>query len=82
MKQKCIQDIDNFLKKPFLNQKKFNDILTGELKQSLQQVKNFLTKNLHNVKYTKEFLKRMEILDRLRKQKLLDVLPEFKQIGG
>tara|TARA_E500000178_G_C16958939_1_gene725060 strand:+ start:327 stop:1460 length:1134 start_codon:yes stop_codon:yes gene_type:complete len=82
MKQKCIKDIDNFLKKPFLNQKKFNNILTGELKQSLQQVKNFLTKNLHNVKYTKEFLKRMAILDRLREQKLLDVLPELKEIGG
>jgi hypothetical protein len=27
-------------------------------------------------------LKRMEILDRLRGQKLFDVLPELKQIGG
>ena len=34
------------------------------------------------VKYVDEFLKRMEILDRLRGQSLFEVLPELKQIGG
>ena len=46
------------------------------------QTKNFLFKNLDNVKYVDEFLKRMEILDRLRDQSLYEVLPELKQIGG
>jgi MoaA/NifB/PqqE/SkfB family radical SAM enzyme len=81
MKEKCIADITAFLESEFLNQEKYNNILYGELKQSLQQVKNFLTANLNNVKYTQEFLKRMEILDRLRGQKLTSVLPELKQIG-
>lgn len=81
MKLKCIADITAFLESEFLNQEKYNNILYGELKQSLQQVKNFLTENLNNVKYTQEFLKRMEILDRLRGQKLTSVLPELKQIG-
>jgi len=82
MKEKCIADITAFLESEFLNQEKYNNILYGELKQSLQQVKAFLTTNLNNVKHTEEFLKRMEILDRLRGQKLFTVLPEFKQIGG
>ena len=105
MKEKCIADITAFLEseflnqekynnilygelkqslqqvKAFLNQKQYNDILYGELKQSLIQVKNFLTTNLNNVKYTQEFLKRMEILDRLRGQNLFTILPELKQIG-
>jgi len=82
MKEKCISDITNFLNSEFLNAEKYNNILYGELKQSLQQVKAFLTTNLNNVKHTEEFLKRMEILDRLRGQKLFTVLPELKQIGG
>jgi hypothetical protein len=40
-----------------------------------------LSKNLQNVKYADEFLKRMEILDRIRKQNIFEVLPELKQIG-
>lgn len=82
MKEKCITDIDNFLNRPFLKQDKYNNILYGELTQSLIQVKKFLTDNLDRVKFVKEFLKRMEILDRLRGQKLFDVLPELKQLGG
>jgi MoaA/NifB/PqqE/SkfB family radical SAM enzyme len=82
MKEKCIADITAFLESEFLNQEKYNNILYGELKQSLQQVKAFLTTNLNNVNHTEEFLKRMEILDRLRGQKLFTVLPELKQIGG
>jgi MoaA/NifB/PqqE/SkfB family radical SAM enzyme len=81
MKEKCINDIEAFLHRPFLNNPKFNDILFGELKQSLIQTKNFLSKNLQNVKYADEFLKRMEILDRIRKQNIFEVLPELKQIG-
>ena len=82
MKEKCIADITSFLESEFLNQEKYNNILYGELKQSLQQVKAFLNTNLNNVNHTEEFLKRMEILDRLRGQKLFTVLPELKQIGG
>ena len=82
MKQKCIRDIDNFLNRPFLQQDKYNNILYGELKQSLLQVKKFLTDNIDRVKFVEEFLKRMEILDSLRGQKLFDVLPELKQLGG
>jgi hypothetical protein len=70
------------LKKPFLNDKKYNNILYGEFKQSLIQTRKFLHDNIDNVKHTKEFLKRMEILDRLRNQNLFTVLPELKQIGG
>ena len=82
MKEKCIADITNFLNRPFLQDEKYKNILYGELKKSLEQTKEYLTKNIDNVKYTKEFLKRMEILDRLRGQKLFDVLPELQQIGG
>jgi len=82
MKEKCISDITNFLNSPFLNQEKYTNILYGELRKSLEQTKDYLTKNFDNVKYTKEFLMRMEILDRLRGQNLFDVLPELKQIGG
>jgi MoaA/NifB/PqqE/SkfB family radical SAM enzyme len=82
MKEKCISDIDNFLNRPFLNEEKFNNILYGELKQSLIQTKEFLIKNMDNVQHVDEFLKRMEILDRLRGQKLFDVLPELTQLGG
>jgi hypothetical protein len=82
MKEKCISDIDNFLNRPFLQDEKYQNILYGELKKSLIQTKEFLTKNIDQVKYVEEFLRRMEILDRLRGQKLYDVLPELKQIGG
>jgi MoaA/NifB/PqqE/SkfB family radical SAM enzyme len=81
MKEKCINDIEEFLHRPFLNDPKYNNILSGQLKQSLLETKNFLKQNLDNVKYTGEFLKRMEILDRLRGQKLFEVLPELKPIG-
>ena len=82
MKEKCINDIDNFLNRPFLQDEKYQNILYGELKRSLIQTKEFLTNNIDQVKYVDEFLKRMEILDRIRGQKLFDVLPELKHIGG
>ena len=82
MKEKCITDIDNFLNRPFLNAEKYNNILYGELKQGLTQTKEFLTKNIDNTQHVDEFLKRMEILDRLRGQSLFDALPELKQLGG
>ena len=82
MKRKCITDIDNFLNRPFLQEEKYNDILYGELKQSLIQTKEFLIKNMDNVQHVDKFLKRMEILDRLRGQQLFEVLPELRQLGG
>ena len=81
MKEKCISDIGNFLNRPFLQEEKYNDILYGELKQSLIQTKEFLIKNMDNVQHVEEFLKRMEILDRLRGQRLFEVLPELRQLG-
>jgi hypothetical protein len=82
MKEKCISDIGNFLNRPFLQEEKYNDILYGELKQSLIQTKKFLIKNMDNVQHVDEFLKRMEILDRLRGQQLFEILPELRQLGG
>ncbi len=82
MKEKCIGDIDNFLNRPFLQDEKYNNILYGELKQSLIQTKGFLMENLDRTEHVNEFLKRMEILDRLRGQKLFDALPELRQLGG
>jgi hypothetical protein len=40
-----------------------------------------LLKNIDNTQHVDEFLKRMEILDRLRDQSLFDALPELKQLG-
>lgn len=82
MKEKCISDIDDFLNRPFLDQEKYNNILYGELKQSLMQTKEFLIKNIDNVQHVDEFLKRMEILDKIRGQRLFDVLPELSKLGG
>ena len=82
MKEKCISDIDNFLNRPFLQDEKYQNILYGELKRSLRQTREFLTNNIDQVKYVDEFLKRMKILDRLRGQRLFDVLPELRQLGG
>ncbi len=82
MKQKCINDIEEFLLDPYLNDEKHNNIQSGQLKKSLIETKNFLINNLDNVQHVDEFLKRMEILDRLRNQNLFSVLPELKQIGG
>ena len=83
MKQKAIDDISNYLNtSETLNDEKFNDILSGEFANSLRQTKKFLEDNIENVKHVDEFLLRMNTLDRLRKQQLTDVLPEFKQIEG
>lgn len=82
MKQKCINDIEEFLLDPYLNDEKHNNIQSGQLKKSLIETKNFLINNMDNVQHVDEFIKRMEILDRLRKQNLFSVLPELKQIGG
>jgi len=82
MKEKCISDIDNFLNRPFLQDEKYQNILYGELKRSLRQTREFLTNNIDQVKYVDEFLKRMEILDRLRGQQLFEILPELRQLGG
>jgi len=82
MKQKCINDIEEFLLDPYLNDEKHNNIQSGQLKKSLIETKNFLINNVDNVQHVDEFLKRMEILDRLRNQNLFSVLPELKQIGG
>ena len=51
MKEKCISDIEDFLNTSFFNNDKYNNILYGELKQSLIQTKNFLFKNLDNREY-------------------------------
>ena len=83
MKEKAINDITEFLEKSeMLSDKKYHNILYGEFAKSLNQTKNFLQENIGNIKYVDVFIKRMKILDRLRDQKLFDVLPELKQLGG
>ena len=82
MKQKCINDIEEFLLDPYLNDEKHSDIQFGQLKKSLIETKNFLLNNLDNVEHVDEFLKRMQILDRIRSQNIYQVLPELKQLGG
>ena len=83
MKEKAIADIDYYLNtSTILNDDKFNDILYGEFARSLKQTKVFLEDNIDNTKHVDEFMMRMNTLDRLREQKLFDVLPEFKQLGG
>ena len=83
MKEKAIQDIDKFLNTSvMLNDKKFNNILHGEFKKSLEQTRDFLTDNIENTKHVDLFLSKMRVLDRLRGQNLMDILPEFKQLGG
>ena len=83
MKEKAIADITKFLQNSkILNDDKFNNILYGEFANSLKQTKTFLEQNIDNEKHTGVFLKRMETLDRLRGQKLTDILPELKQLGG
>jgi len=83
MKDKAIADIDAYLKRNInFKDKKFTQLEAGQFITSLQQTKKFLQDNLNKTKYVDEFLTRMEILDRLRGQKIFDVLPELKQIGG
>tara|TARA_Y100000591_G_C21690506_1_gene622849 strand:+ start:16 stop:864 length:849 start_codon:yes stop_codon:yes gene_type:complete len=83
MKEKAIEDIENYMKtSTILNDDKFNDILYGEFAKSLKQTKEFLQNNIDNTKHVDEFIMRMNTLDRLRSQKLTDVLPEFEQLGG
>jgi sulfatase maturation enzyme AslB (radical SAM superfamily) len=83
MKEKAIADIENYLNtSTLLNDEKSNDILYGEFKRSLIQTKTFLHDNIDNEKHVEEFLARMSTLDRVRGQKLFDVLPELRQLGG
>ena len=83
MKEKAIADIENYMEtSKILNDDKFNDILYGEFARSLKQTKEFLQNNMDNTKHVDEFISRMNTLDRLRSQKLTEVLPEFEQLGG
>mgnify|MGYP001162607671 FL=1 len=83
MKEKAIADIDNYLNtSTILNDYKFNDILYGEFARSLKQTKKFLESNIDNTKHVDEFIMRMNTLDRLRSQKLIEVLPELNKLGG
>lgn len=83
LKEKAIKDIDHFLTTSLLLQdEKYSNILFGELKNSLVSCSNFLKNNLNSVKHINKFLEQMQILDRLRNQKLIEVLPEFQQLGA
>jgi len=82
LKEKAIKDIDEFLSTSLiLKDEKYSNILFGEFKNSLISCKDFLKNNLTLVKYVDQFIKQMQILDRLRGQKLTEVLPEFHQLG-
>ena len=82
LKEKAIKDIDEFLtNSSLLKDEKYSNILFGEFKNSLISCRNFLKDNLNSVKHVDQFIKQMNMLDRLRKQKLTNVLPEFQQLG-
>jgi hypothetical protein len=82
LKEKAIKDIDEFLTtNSLLKDEKYSNILFGEFKNSLISCKNFLKDNLHSVKHVDQFVKQMNVLDRLREQKLTEILPEFQQLG-
>jgi len=82
LKVKAIKDIDEFLKtSALLKDDKHSNILFGEFKNSLISCRDFLQNNLYSVKHVDKFKKEMNKLDRLRVQKLTEVLPEFQQLG-
>jgi sulfatase maturation enzyme AslB (radical SAM superfamily) len=83
MKEIAIEQISNFLENSKLFQnKKFNNILYGDLKDGLESTRTFLQNNIQLEKHTDVFLKKMEQLDRIRGQSLFDILPELKPLGG
>jgi sulfatase maturation enzyme AslB (radical SAM superfamily) len=82
LKEKAIKDINEFLTTSvLLKDEKYSNILFGELKNSLISCRDFLKDNLNSVKHVDQFIKQMNILDKLRGQKLIEVLPEFQQLG-
>ena len=82
LKEKAIKDIEEFLTtSSLLKDEKHSNILFGEFKNSLISCRNFLKDNLTSVKYVDQFIKQMNLLDRLRGQRLAAVLPEFQQLG-
>jgi sulfatase maturation enzyme AslB (radical SAM superfamily) len=83
MKEIAIEQISKFLENSKLFQEeKFNNILYGDLKNSLKSTRTFLQNNIQSEKHTDVFLKKMEQLDSIRSQRLFDVLPELKPLGG
>jgi sulfatase maturation enzyme AslB (radical SAM superfamily) len=83
MKEISIEQISKFLENSKLFQdEKFNNILYGDLKNGLESTRTFLQNNIQLEKHTDFFLKNMEQLDRIRGQRLFDVLPELKPLGG
>lgn len=83
MKEIAIKQISYFLENSKLFQDaKFNNILYGDLKNGLESTRTFLQNNIQLEKHTDVFLKKMEQLDRIRQQRLFDVLPELKPLGG
>ena len=83
MKEIAIEQISKFLENSKLFQdEKFNNILYGNLKNGLESTRTFLQNNIQLEKHTDVFLKNMEQLDRIRGQRLFDVLPELKLLGG
>ena len=83
MKEIAIEQISNFLENSKLFQnEKFNNILYGDLKNGLESTRTFLQNNIQLEKHKDVFLKKMEQLDRIRRQSLFDILPELKPLGG
>lgn len=83
LKEKAIKDIDKFLtNSALLKDEKHSNILFGEFKNSLVSCRDFLKNNLNSVKHVDQFIKQMNMLDRLRGQNLTEVLPEFQQLGA
>ena len=83
MKEKAIKDIKKFLNtSAIFKDEKYNTLLHGGLKENLDSTVKFLENSIGKEKYVDLFLRKMLQLDMLRNQKLFDILPELKVLGG
>ena len=83
MKEKAINDIEQFLKNgKIFKEEKYKTLLHGGLEENLKSTINFLKESFGKQNNVDLFLKNMLNLDKLRNQKLFDVLPELKVLGG
>ena len=83
MKEKAINDIEKFLKSgKIFKEEKYKTLLHGGLEDNLKTTITFLKESFGKQNNVDLFLKNMLQLDKLRNQKLFDILPELKVLGG
>ena len=83
MKEKAINDIEKFLKSgKIFKEEKYKTLLHGGLEDNLKSTITFLKESFGKQNNVDLFLKNMLQLDKLRNQKLFDILPELKVLGG